>query len=225
MKLDLKNLTGEQLAEFKRRAFDAEIEIGDNWWSQLYGIQGNEGYVSHFLEQALSELNVVTATYSPNDWWRCACISVEYFRKKFEVTLPIKIARGDTSGNSYAWNVDDDFEVDASEIVLGTFPGCLNGIPPVEVLIAMIAHEVWHAHQVEKYCGFLKSTQGILNLDEIDPDDVKNRGAIYVLGNYVLYEEPVPGDFVAYSMQIVEAEAYYIQGQIISTLSQKSIHH
>lgn len=107
-----------------------------------------------------------------------------------------------------------NFQLITSEIgvkpMLIHFP---DGVPSLPSIIGAIGHEVWHAHQAERAFSFLKRHGGVLDLSEIDPSDFKNRGALYVLSNQLLYSQ-----VLRYRHQLCEIESIYIEGEIAKSL-------
>lgn len=195
-------------------------ENGERWAKQLYFTKAREMfYLEPFLERALEDICVPVSSYDIDDWWTCAVISVDYFREAFCIEEPVEVVRAidnrmiDSLG--YCFGFDYELRLFCSEIVIAdSMQQFHKGIPPVQNLVGGMAHECWHAHQINWTLNFLRREQGILNLEEIDPTDPANRGALYALGNTPLLHDTPTNYDVRYRVQMFEAEACHMQHQI-----------
>lgn len=214
-----------ELAEF----LQAE-EVGKKWLRRLFVCSGNTEYIRPFLSRALPEVhNLITADYEEN-WWRCACESIELFRTIFEVSTAVELLRVTAAELKetvkfvyplrncivYEFGVNQAKELVQSEVLVGPldFP---NGIPSPEQLIGAIAHEVWHAHQVEKAYAFLRQNHCVLDFERADPLSVTGRGAVYALANILLDDIPIEKAGPS-ALPVHEAEAHYIQQKVVEVL-------
>ena len=227
MRIDLsREITMQFLDELDD--FLAMTRLGETWSEKLYGLRDARRYVRPFLEQTLGDVQMFHDIAPDSDWWECAIESVEYFREKFRVTCPIELVRDAPSchdrnvGNlAYACCYEvtgTEPVIYSSEIAVQNLSAFVNNTPPINQLIGGIAHEVWHAYQHQLARNFLCMTDNVVDLEQIDPTDDKNRGAIYALSNMILYRQPCCRNDSLYRFQICEAEAYYIQDKITAVL-------
>lgn len=216
------NLTTEIDAE-KLDAYLTYTENGKRWSRELYFLtREKKSYLQPFLERALVDIQVPADYYQEDDWWQCAMMSVEYFREVFEIENPVEVLR-DLNGEAcngdmgYAFRFDRDGKIYQSEILI--YNSFLVESPPlVHELIGLLAHESWHAHQVDRVISFIKEEGDVIDLEAINPADSANRGAIYILSNIAMYEGDMVRRNALYRNQIAEAEAKFIQSEVSSGL-------
>ena len=219
MKLDLWAPLDAAVVNEELDDYLTNTESGGRWSKALYFLtQENKCYVQPFLERALTDIEILKSYYWVDDWWRCAVMSVEYFREAFQIEIPIELIRdtGDMASRfdaSYIFAFDVSYNMLCSEIVINHHLNYVSDtyLSPRD-LIGMLAHETWHAHQVNQAMKFLRRENGIIDFEAINPADFANRGAIYALSNIVMYVNNGMGG--VYRCQMAEAEAIYIQCQV-----------
>lgn len=220
----------DKIAE-KARDYFRNSPNGMRWTEQLYAIfDVKTAYLSPFLKKALKDIWMLADYYRPDDWWKCVVKSVDYFREKFEVASPLEVLRVN-SEKTCGFDVHCDVifsydfkEMQPPEIVMErnliNYP---DDNPPMANLVSNFAHEVWHAHQLERVMEFMQRHDSVLDFDKIDPTDAVNRGVIYLLSNLILYERDFINRSVCYRDQVCEAEAIYIQRQIETCLTNRQV--
>lgn len=227
MKLDLRNKLDSAMVKGELQDYLAETESGKRWLYEMYSLTRQKSYLHHFLELALADIQVPVSYYRTGDLWRCIVMSIEYLREVFKIKIPVEVVQditkkephgpNFTSDFVYSFAFDDYCELLCSEIVVHSrFVNSSGEYLSQPDLIGILAHEVWHAHQIDRAIEFLQRENGIINLETLDPTDFANRGALYYLSNVVLYVSD-SGD-AAHRYQISEAEAIYLQDQIKSYL-------
>lgn len=199
-------------------------EVGKHWSHELCFLTNDKKrYLQPFLERALADVKTLESYYQADDWWKCAVMSVEYFREAFKIENPVEIIRDGinvVNGDiSYGFVFDANYSIQCSEIMIERHLNVgSDRFLSSQELIGAVAHEAWHAHQIDRALKFLQRENGMIDFDAIDPTSLDARGAIYVLSNIVMYEDATVNR-VLYCNQIAEAEAIYIQRQVESHLA------
>lgn len=224
MKLDLKIALDVTKVNEILDIYLTTTEIGKRWSQELCFLTNDKKrYLQPFLERALADVKTLESYYHADDWWKCAVMSVEYFREAFKIENPVEVMRGsidEVNGYdiTYGFVFDANYSIQCSEIMIGRHLNVgSDRYLSSQKLIGAVAHEAWHAHQIDRALKFLQRENGMIDFDAIDPTSFDARGAIYVLSNIVMYTDDTTSHSL-YGNQIAEAEAIYIQHQVKSHL-------
>lgn len=225
MKLDLKIALDVTKVNEILGIYLTTTEVGKRWSQELCFLTNDKKrYLQPFLERALADVKTLESYYQADDWWKCAVMSVEYFRDAFKVENPVEVIRNGINvvngcDISYGFAFDANYSIQCSEIMIERHLNVgSDRYLSSQALIGAVAHEAWHAHQIDRALKFLQRENGMIDFDAIDPTSLDARGAIYVLSNIVMYEDATVNR-VLYCNQIAEAEAIYIQRQVKSHLA------
>lgn len=200
------------------------LTLMDEWYREIYvepDVRTAEKEMDAFLAKiSLRELMPVLAPYlianaQEEAIWR----TVDWTRKLFGVKMAPTIQTSIAASPMESHFVYEEGKDGEWQLLVN--PRLLRDIP-VDLLIGVVAHEVWHGYQQQRSLKW----QGHSAVEVAKLSSEEKRDLMYALNNmYIIRPEQ---DREGYASQLVEAEAYLVTNKIRETLAQiltKAYHH